>query len=275
MLFGGDRQMSIHIDSPLSLLKGAGLHRLLFVARLDTRNTMTAGVPIDLRGEAWLGSGGGDWLGMWWTPEPVVSRIEPFEATLILPLTDEQLAVIEQRRAGSDLTIQLDVRAVLGYDPAHATGDENDRWPGRKTQLNVPVQAEAWVRLLAQSSMASSLAVVVPVPLAGGDARYAKIGDHLREAIRKVNAGEYADAAVAARRALDVLSEEWPHEAQVRSTPARERTLGQRLGLLRDALYSLAGAAPHGDSTASAIGWDRERSLAVIAATAALCACAK
>jgi hypothetical protein len=48
-----------------------------------------------------------------------------------------------------------------------------------------------------------SLAVVLPVPLdasAGG-----RVGGHLREAIRKVNNGEYGDAVTEARKAIDAM----------------------------------------------------------------------
>jgi len=51
---------------------------------------------------------GMDWLGSWSTERSVVTRQEPFNATVVLPLTDEQLAVIEQRKAGSDIRVQLD-----------------------------------------------------------------------------------------------------------------------------------------------------------------------
>ena len=47
-----------------------------------------------------------DWLGTWTTERPVVTRDGmDFDAVLVLPLTDHQLAVIEKRRAGSDLRL--------------------------------------------------------------------------------------------------------------------------------------------------------------------------
>ena len=37
-----------------------------------------------------------DWLGNWSNERPVVMRQDqPFDATLVLPLTDDQIAVIE------------------------------------------------------------------------------------------------------------------------------------------------------------------------------------
>lgn len=274
--FGDDRQLSIAVEAPNGLHRGAGVHRLTFPARLDGRNTMTGGVSVDVRGDAWLGSGGGDWLGRITSTQPVItSDTGPFDASILLALTDEQLTVIEDRRCGSDVTFRLDVWLTLGFDPAVAQGDANRRWPSKLANLEVLIQSGPWSRLLAQVGAGVSLAVVVPIPLNQHDAKSTQAGHHLREAIRKVNAGEYADAAVAARRALDVLNDHWPTASAVMRVERTQRTLEQRLGLLHYSLASLAGAAPHGDATASSIVWDRTKALAVISAVASLAACAQ
>jgi len=49
----------------------------------------------------------------------------------VLPLTDDQIAVIERRRAGGDIRVKFDENIVLGFDPAVAGGSENGRWPER------------------------------------------------------------------------------------------------------------------------------------------------
>ena len=146
-------------------MRGAGLHRLTCWVVLDARNTIAGGVPVALSGCAWLSMARMDWLGGWSTERPVVTRQgQPFDATLVLPLADEQLAVIEQRRAGSDIRIQFDGNIVLGFDPAVAGGAESDRWPERSFQETVHIYSDTWVRLLSQVSAATSLAVVLPVP---------------------------------------------------------------------------------------------------------------
>src|SRR5690242_21315373 len=63
----------------------------------------------------------------------------------------------------------------------------------RSFRETIHIYRDTRVRLLSQVSTATSLAVVVPVPLDASTA--ARIGVHLREAIRKVNNGEYGDAA--------------------------------------------------------------------------------
>jgi len=242
---------------------------------LDARNTIAGGVPVAVSGWAWLSMTGMDWLGGWSTERPVVTRQgQLFEATLVLPLTDEQLAVIEQRRAGSDIGIQFDGNIVLGFDPAVAGGTENDRLPERSFQETVHIYSDTWVRLLNQVSAATSLAVVLPIPLDASSA--ARVGVHLREAVRKVNHGEYGDAVTEARKAIDAMegmAPGWQAERQIADLKKEVRTLGQRLAMLRHALHGLASPAAHGDEVAAEIRWDRENALAVIAGVAALAAC--
>jgi hypothetical protein len=59
---GGGRELSISIDQPKAIQQGAGLHRLTFPVKLDSRNTIVGGVAVSLSGHAWLsmirGSGG-------------------------------------------------------------------------------------------------------------------------------------------------------------------------------------------------------------------------
>jgi hypothetical protein len=113
--FGDGRELRIEIEQPNGLFKGAGLHRLQFPVTLDARNTIKSGVPFTLSGQAWLGTVGGDWLGPWFVhTDPhqalVVRRFAAFDATIVLPLTDEQLAVIKQRRANTEfMTFWFDI----------------------------------------------------------------------------------------------------------------------------------------------------------------------
>ena len=97
----------------------------------------------------------------------------------------------------------------------------------RAFQETIFVQRESWVRLLTQASAGTSLAVVVPVALDGGGA--AKVGTLLREAIEKVNKGEYGDAVTAARRAIDAMGGGWASEKGIVSVDRAQRSLDQRL----------------------------------------------
>jgi hypothetical protein len=69
---------------------------------------------------------GMSWLGTWRSDHPLVTRNFEFDGTLALPLTDEQLAVIEKRRAGQQVQIQFDVDVVL-YDLAMPNGFQGQR----------------------------------------------------------------------------------------------------------------------------------------------------
>lgn len=270
--FGGGREITMSIDGPQGLIAGAGLHRLMFYAHVKA-HAMPAGVPVTLSGEAFLSGGMHDWLGAWSVEHQPVTRDDgqPDVVTILLPLTDQQLAVIEHRRAGADLQIQLNVDVTLGYHPLAKGSAGKDIWPVRAFQETIFVQRESWVRLLTQAPAGTSLAVVVPVPLDGGGA--AKVGTLLREAIEKVNKGEYGDAVTAARRAIDAMGGGWASEKSIASVDKAQRSLDQRLSLLRHALHGLASPSAHGDPVADTISWDRPTAMAVIAGVSALAAC--
>lgn len=270
--YGGGRELSLKIGVPNGLQKGAGLHRLTFPAEFDTRNTIGGGVPVTLNVHAWLGASRGDWLGPLITDEQVVTIDGlPFPANLMLAISDEQLAVIEHRRAGSDLIIWLAGQVVLGYDPGVAGGTTDERWPSGIFSNTVTVLAETWERLLSQAAAGTSLAIVVPVPLDQSTA--GRVGKHLRDAITKVNAGEYEDAVTATRKAIEAMGRNWEPEDTVAKIPSRQRSLAQRLAMLRHSLYAIACLSAHEDAVTVTVNWDREKALAVIAGVSALAAC--
>jgi hypothetical protein len=261
--FGSGRELLVKVGAPDTLNRGAGVHRLAFPVDLDTRNTMGAGVPFTLAGQAWLGSYRSDWLGFLIAEEPQVTYLHDFRARLIVALTDDQLAVIKQRRAGADVQISVDIQVVLGYDPL-VIGVENpdDRWPVKSAQEYLHIYKGAWVRLLNQVDAGTSLAIVMQVPLGNGFA--GRIGQHLREAIRKINLGEYGDAVTEARKAVDVMDGAGgarPSEAVLIATPVRNRTFDQRLHLLRHATHSIASPSAHGDPNAQAFKWTPRRAI--------------
>jgi hypothetical protein len=272
--FGGGRQFNIDISAPTMIGQGAGVHQLWFPVQLDARNTIGGGVSVSLTGQAWIGPARHDYLGPFTTAEAVATfEGQRIPANIVLPVSDEQLAVIEQRRAGGDLTFWLDINVVLGYDPVVASGDHNDRWPARQAQDSISVQGEVWDRLLKNASTGMSLAIVVPVPLDRSIA--GRAGVHLREAIRKVNVGEYSDAVTEARKAMEAAGDperSWKSAQEALQTGKDSRSLGQRLTIARYAIYGLASPAAHGDQNASTVKWNRETALAVIASVAALLA---
>ena len=135
------------------------------------------------------------------------------------------------------------------------------------------MQGEVWERALKNANAGMSLAVVVPVPLDRSTA--GRAGVHLREAIRKVNAGEYSDAVTEARKAMETAGDSdrsWKTTQEALQTGKDNRSLDQRLTIARYAIYRLASPAAHGDQNASTVKWARETALAVIASVAALLA---
>jgi hypothetical protein len=139
---------------------------------------------------------------------------------------------------------------------------------------HINIYADEWLRLLRQASTGTSLAVVVPVPLDGSPAD--TFGTLLREALLKVPDRERPDAVTGARKAiqeLDGLHGCWPTLKEIADFKRDDRTLDQRLALLRHALHTIANLNPHTGAVATSVRWDPEKALAVIAGTAALAAC--
>jgi hypothetical protein len=267
------REMSVDIQPPDYLQTGVGVHRLRFQVDFDGRHTVPEGTPIQATVHVSMGPGMNDWVGQAQPDRPIITSDQPFNNYLAVALSDEQLAVIEQRRAGGDITFNFTVHLVLGYELPAVTPTPAvygfGPWPTGEIPISVNVQGGVWERVLSASTKGLSLAIVVPVPL-GTDSIAARAGEHLRDAIRKVNAGQYGDAVVTARKALDALGEPSASEKSIVSeTPAMERTITQRRLMLRHALASLAAPAAHGDPVADAITWDRGSALSVIAAVAA------
>ena len=100
--FAGGRQLHIDISGPTMIGQGAGLHQLWFPVQLDARNTIGGGVSVSLTGQAWIGAARHDYLGPFTTAEAVATfEGQPIPANIVLPVSDEQLAVIEQRQGRS------------------------------------------------------------------------------------------------------------------------------------------------------------------------------
>lgn len=268
--FGAGRDLTINIGEPIAVQQGTGVNRLLLPLQLQGTGKMRNGIPMSVSGSAWLTMTSMDWLGTWTTEKPLVMQTLEFDGQMVLPLSDDQLAKIEQRRKGREVRMQLNADVVI-YDDETVAEPGPDRWPVRSFQHSAFIHSDTWQRLTSSTAVAMSMALVVPVPLDASPA--AMVGANLREAIRKVNDGEYGDAVVAARRAIDDMGSGWASEKSVVSTARDKRSLEQRLSLLRHALFSLASPPAHGDPVAASIKWDRENAMTVIAGVAALAAC--
>lgn len=280
--FGDDgHQLRFEIGPPASLFQGIGVTRMGFPLSIDSRGTIPVGTPLYLTGQVWLGSNQADWLGFAWPDRMLIVKHGEDGGTLMLTLTNDQLAAIERRRAGLDLSLTVQIDVVLGYDPGPSDaaqtagmGSNGQRWPAAMSQMPLTLQDGQWERLLAQAVVGTSLAVVVPLPI-GRDTPSTRAGDQLREALRKVNAGEYEDAVVTARKALEAFDGFANEKSIVSAAPdPRTRSYQDRSAMLRHALHSIASLAAHDEPGIQRIRWTRENALSIIAAVAAFVACA-
>ena len=139
--FGPDRDLVIDIAEPIAIQQGTGLHRFLVPIKLLGVNNTPEGIPLSVGGCAWLSITGMEWLGTWTTERPPVTRRLEDYTNLVLPLSDDQLAKIEQRRAGREVRIHLDTDVVM-YDPHEPAKSSPDRWPVKSFQQDLFIHSE-------------------------------------------------------------------------------------------------------------------------------------
>jgi len=292
-----DVALWLSFDERRYLHGGAGMHRLTMEMRLDARHTLPTGTPLSLGGHAWLHTTTREYLGRWTTEHPVAIREQPFSAALILDLNDDQLALIEQRRAknGGNFSIDLDVQALVlpGLPPA-ATPPSRPRWPWRARPQPQPLRQTAWpiaeaqhtlnfthgpwFEMLAGINYHASLSIVAPMPTLDPVAQ--KTAARIREALRLIGNNEPEKAVVEARRAIEAMNVDLGDTDRsstairaIVGIKATDRTVEQRLALLEHALHSLSSPAAHGDRHATTFDWNRQRAILVVAAVNALAAC--
>ncbi|MGK5519165.1 hypothetical protein ACSNN9_07385 [Micromonospora sp. URMC 107] len=292
-----DVSLWLSFDERRFLQGGAGVHRLTLALKIDARGTLPAGTPIALGGSAWLTTGSREYLGQWATESPITVYDKPSSETLVLALTDDQVAIIEQRRAknGGGFNIELEVDALLtsglparSFEPprraswwlrrAPAPEPVITGWPKAHSNHSVYFTSGQWSEMLAGINAYASLAVVAPLPALDPDAH--AVATHLREAIRLVANGDVTQGVTEARRAIEALDAVFgtPDRGkkairEIAEITPESRTLSERVALLEHALFSLASPAAHADPDAATFHWNRERAKLVVASVAALAAC--
>ncbi|MET8150921.1 hypothetical protein ACIBSW_00875 [Actinoplanes sp. NPDC049668] len=295
LLFDTGRKLGLWVafDERAWLLGGAGVHRFTVGMRIDSRNTLPVGTSVALGGTAWLvTSTSRDYLGRWTTEKPFAVYAEPFSSNLVLEMRDDQLALIEQRRAAADGSVRLDLEfaaTLTGGLPAdepspprrgrrnNALASTAGGWPVAHGTHTLTYTASQWAELLAGLTAHTSLAVVMPVPLLDPSAH--EVAKLLRDAVKLITDGQPAKAVVDARRAIEVadtvfgdLQANNAAMKAITDIAPNDRTQDQRFALLRHALFSLASPPAHGDAKANQFVWSREAAVAVISSVAALAA---
>ncbi|RSM49271.1 hypothetical protein DMB66_45235 [Actinoplanes sp. ATCC 53533] len=173
-------------------------------------------------------------------------------------ISTEQLAVLENMRAGEHLRLHLVLAASTTVDglPQRYRGDEH-----------VDVSAGEWGTELARVDTAAFVEVLVPMPTA---AAFATATRRIREA-RGLLRGNDVDAAMgAARLALEAVRDELDTIKVVAGAPvkARERTQAERNAVLVEAAYSQLCGAMHDDELTKSFRYTRTQASTLIALVA-------
>lgn len=244
----------------VNLAPGTGVHRLSVTVTV-TSVGLAEGLPIQLSGEMWTElPNARRWLGPL-HPKQVATRGFPCQEQLTCGLSDSQLRSIEALRDGRDLSLSLDLEAVLLHPV-------DDIYPVKQAQEPAYVPAEAWTRQLENLGAAVVMEVLVPLPFDGSELRRAV--SRIREAKGHITDGRYEEAITKARLALDYVRQLVPLDQPPPGTKAKGRTQAQRWRTLIDDLYSLASGASHDDPVTEDFTWSRDDAVMIVAAVAGL-----
>jgi len=261
-----DHQVLVNFGD-LHLHPGAGSHGLHLTARVP-RHELTGGF-LYLQGEATLVCDGPRprrWLCAWAFTEPILLRPADIETSgqIVLPISDEQLWLVEDIRRGNDFTIELRVNASLVFGGRTYPMINPQQYPLR-------VDREMWLRQLAGIERMAHFTVAVPA-VGDGLSGMASVVRFLREAEAEYRNSRDREAAVALRRAVDRFREihSIPSEKSFKDVPAQQRDKLQRWANAFHAVLGILNAAPHGDEVTEKIDFDRRDGQALIAMSFAL-----
>ncbi|MFI7283434.1 hypothetical protein ACIBOV_24545 [Micromonospora chersina] len=220
-------------------------------------------------------------------------------------VTDEQLRIVEQLRAGGDLWVNLRLSLTSvewradsepPYQPPQISDQELEELraanegrepvslppPGTKVVFERPLQKQRtgdlrfdinvgeWAAQM--TAIEAGTFVELLVPLAGG-ADYAGAVALLREARELLREGNVDAAIGQARKALEQVRKEYGtqklYEAATKKTP-RTRTLPERWAIMVEDLYSTMSGAAHNDEVTKEFTYSQEDGAMLITATAGM-----
>lgn len=192
------------------------------------------------------------------TPAP---RPTPFELTGFI--SDEQLRVVEDLRAGGDLwfALSLNVWTVCG-DPVALTAHTGS--------VDFSILAGEWGAQLERVDAGTFVELLVPMPQASTYAIAVRRLQRARELLRD----NQVDAALGeARKALEPALEaarDGGLAKAARAKPATQRLLDERFAVLVEDMFSLLSGAAHDDEVTKDFRYSRAEATTLIATTAGL-----
>ncbi|MGA2805867.1 MAG: hypothetical protein ABSF89_16010 [Acidimicrobiales bacterium] len=172
----------------------------------------------------------------------------------------------ERRRAGSGFQLFANSQVIALWFGQPMT--DNEAFPILSlatTQRSVT--AAEWNTVVSQWGRGVAIPLLVPLPQALPTPEHQAIVSCLQEALSKVQAGNFRDAVLDARRATELMRKLLP---AVPGSSKRERTVPERQSALLDALFDLESAAAHPDEPVRSAVWHREDALLVLATAAGL-----
>lgn len=121
---------------------------------------------------------------------------QPISRDLMLPLHAQQVAALEDLRAGRDLEFELAV-AGFGFDGTH---DQQiyDRW-------RVQLPRSTWVERLRGAGVLDIHLLEIPMPVGESSEEWAEVGDHLLRAHKQFIDANYHECIALCRTVMEEL----------------------------------------------------------------------
>lgn len=223
-----------------------------------------------------------------WTDQPGYRWLTGFQAQVLtlrgylvgeeltIDLSDDQLIALERARGEDDLSLVLNLQAVLlaGVPDVH---------PVATNQFRLRIARARWVDVLEQVGAGVSILLRVPSPLtdavlpappasAEDAASLAQAAARLRQARAELRDHQWEHCVATCRRVLENLGRlaRIPSVKQLSDVPPQQRSQDQRWAAIYHDVKSLASAAHHDDETTDGFTWRRADTEAILAATAGL-----
>jgi hypothetical protein len=255
--FAGPSVIVAFRSDSVELLSGLGVHKLRILGTTKGREVgAVAMFEIPALNLSTLGHPS-HWLASASVATPVMNGHE-YGFEVGFPLTDNQLRLLDDLRAGNDLLLNLTGTAHMPGRPEASTANGGD---------HVRIPASSWTTLIERAQLGVSS--TVSISLVGADDAHREAAERLREARQCLNNGDCDSAILKARQAMERAGE----IAGWRAGEGRDHkqwSQAERWFSIMQAAKTQAAGAIHDDPLTKTFVYSRAEAEALIGIAAAL-----
>ena len=142
-------------------------------------------------------------------------------------------------------------------------------YPTLTYQETLHVSRHDWAQVLTRWHRGVNVSILLPLPELHPDPVRVEVVKRLRDALQKIDGGDYSGSIAESRKSLELLRQLSPAVLPLPKNP-QERDPMQRIHAIIDALYSLASAPPHVDDAVKDFEPIRADAVAIAGSTSAI-----